>query len=126
MTPFVRSGRTETGLAKFIADDYWSETSQNPFAGWPRLSTYRIDNNNQRNTMFMRNGSFLRLKSVELGYSLPVNLTNTLRLENCRFYLSGTNLWLFSKFNLWDVEMGGNGLAYPIQRVYNIGVNISF
>lgn len=126
MTPFVRSGSTETGLAKFIADDYWSETSQNPFAGWPRLSTYRIDNNNQRNTMFMRNGSFLRLKSVELGYSLPANLTNSLRFESCRFYLSGTNLWLLSKFNFWDVEMGGNGLAYPIQRVYNIGVNISF
>lgn len=126
MTPFVRSGSTESGLAKFIADDYWSETSQNPFAGWPRLSTYRIDNNNQRNTMFMRNGSFLRLKSVELGYSLPANLTNLLRLGSCRFYLSGTNLWLLSKFNLWDVEMGGNGLAYPIQRVYNIGVNVSF
>lgn len=126
MTPFVRSGRNETGLAEFIAEDYWSESSQNPFAYWPRLSTYSIANNTQRNTRFMENGSFLRLKSMEVGYSLPKRLTDTLKLDKCRFYVSGTNLLLFSKFKLWDVEMGGNGLGYPLQRVYNIGVNISF
>ena len=126
MTPFVRSGRTETGLAKFIADDYWSEASQDPFAYWPRLSTYRITNNTQKNTRFMENGSFLRLKSVEAGYSLPKKLTNTLKIDKCRVYVSGTNLLLFSKFKLWDVEMGGNGLGYPLQRVFNMGVNISF
>jgi hypothetical protein len=49
-----------------------------------------------------------------------------MHLESCRFYLSGTNLLLFSKFDLWDVEMGGNGLGYPLQRVYNIGLNLSF
>ncbi|MDR1864523.1 MAG: TonB-dependent receptor [Bacteroidales bacterium] len=116
----------ETGLAKFIADDYWSELSQNPNAGWPRLSNYLVGNNNQRNTWFMRDNSFLRLKSAELGYTLPEQWTNRIRLASCRFYLSGTNLLLFSKFKLWDVEMGGNGLGYPLQRVFNIGVNLSF
>ncbi len=43
-----------------------------------------------------------------------------------RFYLSGTNLLTFSSFKLWDIEMGGNGLGYPIQRVFNIGANINF
>jgi hypothetical protein len=76
--------------------------------------------------MFMRDGNFLRLKSVELGYSLPTAITRRMHLESCRFYLSGTNLLLFSKFDLWDVEMGGNGLGYPLQRVYNIGLNLSF
>jgi TonB-linked SusC/RagA family outer membrane protein len=130
MSPFVQSssgGRIlETGLAKFIADNYWSEGSQNPFATWPRLSNYLISNNLQRSTMFMRDGNFLRLKSVELGYSLPTAITRRMHLESCRFYLSGTNLLLFSKFDLWDVEMGGNGLGYPLQRVYNIGLNLSF
>ncbi len=126
MTPFVSNGITETGLAKFIADDYWSETTQNPFAGWPRLSTYEIENNTVRNTFFMRDGDFLRLKSAEIGYSLPARLLNKIKLEKCRLYVSGTNLLLFSKFKLWDVEMGGNGLGYPLQRVYNLGLNISF
>jgi TonB-linked SusC/RagA family outer membrane protein len=116
----------ETGLAKFIADDYWSETSQNPYAGWPRLSNTLIDNNNQLSTWFLRDNDFLRLKSVEMGYSLPNAWTNKLRLTSCRIYLSGTNLLLFSKFKLWDIEMGGNGLNYPLQRVVNIGLNLSF
>jgi hypothetical protein len=116
----------ETGLAQFIADDHWSETSQNPYAAWPRLSTTLIDNNNQRSTWFMQDNNFLRFKSAEIGYSLPNAWTNKIRLTSCRFYLSGTNLLLFSKFKLWDVEMGGNGLGYPLQRVFNLGINLSF
>lgn len=126
LSPFVRSGKLENGLAKFIADDYWSLSTQDPYAGWPRLAPYRVANNIQRSTWFMRNGSFLRLKSLEIGYSLPKNIVNSLKLDVCRIYLSGTNLLLFSNFDLWDVEMGGNGMAYPIQKVFNIGVNISF
>ncbi|MDR0700790.1 MAG: TonB-dependent receptor [Tannerella sp.] len=116
----------ETGLAKFIADDYWSELSPNPHAGWPRLSSYPIGNNNQRNTWFMYDKSFLRLKSAEIGYSLPATLLKRLNLSSFRIYLSGTNLLLFSKFKLWDVEMGGSGLGYPLQRVFNIGINLDF
>ncbi|MDR1524972.1 MAG: TonB-dependent receptor, partial [Tannerella sp.] len=130
MSPFVRSssgGKTlETGLARFIADDYWSEFSQNPDAAWPRLSNYLINNNLQQSTYFMQNGSFMRLKSVELGLSAPAKWLNSTRLETCRVYLSGVNLFKWSKFNLWDVEMGGNGLGYPIQRIINVGINIGF
>ena len=74
----------------------------------------------------MRDGSFLRLKQVELGYTLPRRLTDKLNMSNLRFYVSGSNLLLFSKFKLWDVEMAGEGLGYPIQRVFNVGVNLSF
>ncbi len=126
LSPFVSSGSLENGLAKFIADDYWSEKSQDPYAGWPRLATYRVQNNLQPSTKFMQNGSFLRLKSLEIGYSLPKRITEHLRLNTCRFYLSGTNLLTFSKFDLWDIEMGGNGMSYPIQKVFNIGVNVAF
>jgi TonB-linked SusC/RagA family outer membrane protein len=139
MSPFVKRTNTdgvsgtyddnkivETGLTKFIADNYWSETSQNPYAMWPRLSNTPIGNNNQRNTWFMQNGSFLRFKSAELGYSLPRKCTDKLKLSSVRFYVNGTNLLLFSKFKLWDVELGGNGLNYPLQRVFNIGINLSF
>lgn len=108
------------------ADSYWSEENRDIYALMPRLSTSLNQNNNQVNTWFMRDGIFLRLKSVELGYTLPPKTSNRLYLNNLRIYLSGTNLASWSKFKLWDVEMGNQGLGYPLQKVYNLGVQIGF
>jgi hypothetical protein len=47
-------------------------------------------------------------------------------MTGCRVYVSGTNLLTFSKFKMWDPEMGGNGLGYPIQQVFNFGIQLSF
>lgn len=116
----------ETQLLKAYADSYWSEDKRDLYALWPRLSQNVNNNNVQRNTWFMRDGSFLRLKSLEIGYTLPVNWMKKIYLSNARFYLNGTNLLCFSSFDLWDIEMGGNGLGYPIQKSYNIGVVVSF
>jgi hypothetical protein len=74
----------------------------------------------------MRDGTFLRLKQLEIGYTVPGKWQQKFRLNNFRIYVSGTNLLLFSRFKLWDVEMAGNGLGYPIQRVFNIGMNFAF
>jgi hypothetical protein len=63
---------------------------------------------------------------MELGYTLPRKLLNRYKMSNFRIYLSGTNLFTFSNFKLWDPEMGGNGLAYPIQKVINAGINLNF
>jgi hypothetical protein len=118
--------QNQTQLLKAFADDHWSEDNQNMYALWPRFSTTLNANNTQNSTWFMRNGAFLRLKQVEIGYSIPGDWKEKLRISNLRFYVSGTNLLLFSGFKLWDVEMAGNGLAYPLQRVFNVGLNISF
>jgi TonB-linked SusC/RagA family outer membrane protein len=117
---------SKNALLQVYADNHWSEEDRNLYALWPRLSDRQIVNNTQRNTWFMRDGSFLRLKSVELGYTLPERYLQRIHVKNLRFYLSGTNLLTFSKFDLWDPEMGGNGLGYPIQKVYNVGVQLSF
>ena len=74
----------------------------------------------------MRDGSFLRLKQLEFGYTLPNRLTKRIGVESLRFYFSGTNLLCFSNFKIWDPEMGSNGLGYPVQRVFNLGVNMNF
>jgi hypothetical protein len=74
----------------------------------------------------MQNGAFLRLKSVEVGYSFPQKTMQKLYVSGLRLYFSGTNLLTFSKFKLWDPEMAGNGLGYPIQRVFNLGAQLSF
>ena len=122
------SGRPQNQLLKAYADDHWSEDNQNLYALWPRLSTTTVgnSNNSQTSTWFMRNGSFLRLKQVELGYTLPPRVQDKLRMKNFRIYLSSTNPLVFSSFKLWDVEMGGNGLGYPIQKVFNAGIQVSF
>ena len=79
-----------------------------------------------RNTWFMRDGAFLRLKTAEFGYTIPNKGLNRLHIDNFRIYISGVNLLTLSRFRLWDVEMGGDGLGYPLQRVYNLGVQLSF
>lgn len=113
-------------LLQAYADSHWSEENRNLYALWPRLSTNEMKNNTQRSSWFMRNGAFLRLKTVELGYSIPQNILSKAYIKSARAYVSGNNLLLFSGFKLWDVEMGGNGLGYPIQRVINLGVQIGF
>jgi len=138
ISPFVLSGGTKTsdgttldagsqnGLLKVIADDYWSEENRDLYAFWPRLSDYYVDNNMVRSTWWMRDGSFLRLKSIEAGYNPPENWVNKIGLNTLRIYLSATNLFTISNFKLWDPEMGSSGLGYPVQSVYSIGLNITF
>lgn len=113
-------------LLKAYADSHWSEDERDVYALWPRLSPATNANNTQPSTWFMRDGSFLRLKQIEIGYNLPKNFQRKLRTSNFRIYCSATNLLNFSKFKLWDVEMGGNGLGYPIQKVFNLGLHVSF
>lgn len=113
-------------LLKAYADDHWSEDNRQPYALWPRLDYQANANNNQVNTWFMRDGAFVRLKQVEFGYTLPKTAMQKLRIQSTRFYLNGTNLLTFSSFKLWDIEQAGKGLEYPIQKVYNLGVQITF
>ena len=120
--PFIN----EAQILKDYADSYWSEENQNVYALWPRLSPTMNSNNVATSTWFMRNGSFLRLKQMEFGYTVPKRITENIKMNNLRFYVSGTNLLLFSKFKMWDVEMAGNGLGYPNQRVINFGLNFTF
>lgn len=103
-------------VLQFIADDYWSETNQNPYAAYPRLSLSDNTNNNQNSTYWYRDASFLKLKNVEIGYTY----------KKFRAYVSGSNILTFSKFKYWDPEMGGGkGLSYPTQRVINVGLQLT-
>jgi TonB-linked SusC/RagA family outer membrane protein len=118
-----------------VARDYWTETKPNVHAFWPRLSIQPINNNSPywekeslendpTSSWWLRDGSFLRLKSVEFGYTLPG--LEKIGLKNSRLYLSAENVFVLSAFKLWDPEMGRNGLAYPPNRRFNIGIQLSF
>jgi len=128
-SPFIDTSGSAIGnnaLLNAWANDHWSENDRNLYAAWPRLSDQLVDNNNRNSTWWLRDGSFLRLKSVEFGYSIPDKLASRVNLSSARIYINGSNLVTFSKFKLWDVEMGGNGLGYPIQQVVNLGLNLNF
>jgi hypothetical protein len=116
----------QNAIIKPIVDSYWSESNRNPYAFWPRLSNNVIENNIQTSTWFMQDASFIRLKSAEIGYTFPEKWLQKLYMTNLRLYVSGTNLLRWSAFDLWDPEMAGKGLGYPLQRVINIGLNIGF
>ena len=128
-SPFIDTSSSAIGnnaLLTAWANDHWSENDRDLYAAWPRLSDQLIDNNNRNSTWWLRDGSFLRLKSLEIGYSINEEIIEKIKLESARIYLSTTNLFTISKFKIWDVEMGGNGLGYPLQRGINLGLNMNF
>ncbi|MGM9474846.1 SusC/RagA family TonB-linked outer membrane protein [Pedobacter sp. GSP4] len=122
-SPFINDSRA---LIQAYADSHWSEDNRNLYALWPRLSTTNIANNSQISTWFMRNGALLRLKQVEVGYTLPSKFTQRFHIQKLRVYSNGSNLLTFSKFKMWDPELGGAAFNYPVQRVFNFGLQVNF
>ncbi|MDP4116370.1 MAG: SusC/RagA family TonB-linked outer membrane protein, partial [Bacteroidota bacterium] len=126
MTPFYLNGGSQNGLLQIIADNHWQENNRNSYAFWPRLSNTISANNSQVSSWWLQDGSFIRLKSAELGYQLPAKGLKRLGMSSVRLYINATNLFSISSFKLWDPEMGASGLGYPVQRVYNVGAKVSF
>lgn len=109
--------RTQRNVLQFVADERWTADAPNPFATYPRLSKLDHPNNTENSSYWLRDASFLKLRSAELGFTH----------KSTRLYLSGYNLLTFSRFKLWDPEQGGgNGLGYPNQRIFNIGLQMGF
>lgn len=83
---------------------------------------------------FIQDGSFLRLRNVQFGYTLPKTLTNRVAMQQVRIYVKGTNIYTFSKYTGYTPEIGSydvlsNGIdngVYPISAVYSIGLNVTF
>lgn len=125
ISPFVLNGGAQNGLLQVIADDHWSEDNRNLYSMWPRMSETFINNNNQTSTWWMRDGTFMRCKNMELGYNFSKKVQQFTHFKNGRIYVNGTNLFVISRFKMWDPEMAGNGLGYPVQKTYNIGVRLS-
>jgi hypothetical protein len=73
----------------------------------------------------MRDASFIRFKTLEFGYTLPRKLLKKINFDNIRIYYTGTNLLVFSKFKMWDPELGGGAFNYPLQRSHTVGIQVS-
>lgn len=104
-------------VLQWVADNYFDPEKGNFDAQYPLLglTTGDISNNTVYSTYWLRNASYLRLRSVELGWSFKFG----------RIYVEGDNLLCFSGFKLWDPELDGH-LAYPLQKTVNVGVQFDF
>lgn len=110
-----------------VVGNYWSlGKNEDIHAKYPRLTYGNNSNNNRASTYWLRDGSYLRLKNLEIGYTLPKAFVSSMHIQNVRFYFMATNLLTFSEFDLWDPELGSsNGQQYPLSRTFTLGMTIN-
>lgn len=121
----------ETMLPYVHNFNYW--TPQNPNAPNPRLTSAPTVNNSQRSSFWMGNAAYLRLKNATLSYNLPAKVLNRIKMQNVRIYLSGQNIFTWTKLLNYDPEIGRNdsghpdsAWGYPNQKTISVGANITF
>ena len=121
-TPFTQAGPPPVKWR-----DRW--TPENPTNELPALFTADYaPNMNLRNTFYLQDASYLRIKTINLGYTIPHNLTRRIKIETLRVYLAADNLYTFTRYEGLDPErMGNTNFAqYPQVRILSGGLNISF
>lgn len=117
---------TETsGTLTDVALDYWTEENRNaPTPRWGNLA-----NNTKYSTFWLKDASYLRLKNLEVGYTIPSELTKKMHVENARIYFSGVNLWTKTDVDDYDPEKltgDDRNRDYPQSKVYSLGLNVTF
>ncbi|MDY3783508.1 MAG: TonB-dependent receptor [Candidatus Cryptobacteroides sp.] len=121
---FYQNGNTP----RYLVENSW--TPENPDAEFPCLEVVgRGTGNAYCSTFWNRNGAYLRLKTAQLGYTIPSKLLSRLPVESVRFYVEGFNLLTFSeltKFNIDPEAPGVNNGYYPQQRTASVGLKITF
>ena len=118
--------------------DYWRDASSplganpnayyaRPYAQNPGLNVKNYGNATDR---FLQDASYLRLKNLQVGYTLPKMLIQKVKLENVRVYLSGENLLTWTNLMMYDPETAGGdlggGKTYPLEKVISVGLIVSF
>jgi hypothetical protein len=109
--------------------DYWTDSNTDAF--WFRPYIDKGKKNKQVQTRYLQDGSYLRFKTIQLGYTLPRSITEKAKIQNMRIYISGENLLTFTRlFAAFDPEATGgtraNGYIYPLQKVLSGGLSITF
>ena len=119
-------------IQRWQADNCWTTENPNKWAEYPRIETLNMNHPSlQVSDYWLRNASFLRIKNVQIGYTLPKSLVKKFGMEQVRVYLSGQNLYNFTSFYQgWDPEneigTGDGPNYYPLNAVYSFGFNFKF
>jgi TonB-linked SusC/RagA family outer membrane protein len=117
------------GTAFEMHKDRWTEENQNTNAAFPRLYFYDNANNYISSDFYKKSAAYLRIKNIQLGYTIPKRFTKKLLAEYLRIYVSGENLYTFTNFwDGWDPEVspGSSGSYYPQVKMISVGIDIRF
>ena len=118
----------------FRPEDTESVFGPNVDAYYPRVIFGGGSSEGGKNTLtqsrYVQNGAYIRLKNLQLGYTLPSTITKKFAVNSLRVYVSGDNLWTGTKMRVFDPEVLGStgdaGKAYPLARVWSVGLNVNF
>lgn len=135
-TVFAFSENDWGNIMKGMLEDRWVDAgtaaqlgikaNENPNAPYPRLSYGGNNNNQQESTFWLRDGRYLRLKNMDIGYTLPKAITNKYHFSDVRIFIAGSNLITWSKFKLWDPESAQpRGEEYPLTRSVTMGLSVN-
>lgn len=110
-------------------DERWTAENPDRNAKYPRMEL--IPNNGTGNSVlssyWMLDASYLRIKNIQLGYTLPQAVNSRLGIEGLRVSLAAENMFTFSHYRKgWDPEVNSGGAYYPILRNYTLGLNVNF
>jgi TonB-linked SusC/RagA family outer membrane protein len=131
---FGEGGGTRDANRVMFASQLNRWTTPGQITNVPRETAYGLNYTVQENSRLLEDGSFIRLKALNLGYTLPGKITNKLRLSSVRFYFVGTNLWLLTKYTGPDPEANVTGIATiqgldlgtpPQPRAVQFGLNVT-
>lgn len=128
-TPFTRTFYGFGNSPYFLVENSW--TPDNPNAEFPRLSAYKASgmstHNAHKNSAWLRKGDYLRLKAIQLGYTLPKSTLDKAKIDNVRLFVTGSNIFTWDYVKYLDPEMPNvNNGFYPQQRIFSFGVNVTF
>ena len=119
-TPTVRKGYQ---INKEVADGRWYEGRTD--ASYPRLVEYNSSKlNQQQSDFYLQNKNFLKIRNIQLGYTLPKVWTNACQIERVRLYGSLENFFTFTSYKGFDPEV--DGMKYPSMKQAVIGLNVTF
>ena len=104
--------------------DAW--TPQNPNSSIPALSREDVNNEKRVSTYFVEDGSFLKLRNIQIGYNVPKDFARKLKMERLRFYLSAQNLLTIKSKSFTGVDPENPNFGYPIPLNITFGINVSF
>jgi len=126
VVPFTGGGAYSSG-ALAIMENRWTPGNPSQNVAYPRLGIANQNGNNyQPSTWWSKDGSYVRLKQASFGYKYASESLQKTGIGSIYFYVSGQNLLTFSKFKLWDPELGSNGAGYPPVRIFATGIKAAF
>lgn len=121
--PFQDIG--QWALMQWIADNSWTpETASTAFL--PRITLTGANNNFRQSDIYVQDASYIRLKNVEVGYAFTAGVLKRLGISRMRVYANGFNMLTITKLKILDPEMQTSGKAYPLIKIANIGLNVTF